>query len=250
MNSRKEPCPTIVKTNLILSKSIMMIDVDLAGMILIVKVTRLIRHKRSSFSFQSESEEIDAIVAFSQTNSDISVMRSPRSVGLDITSRCNLRCQYCYFFEDSAREYIELPTDDWLRFFHELGDCGAMDVTIAGREPFIRPDLRDLLDGIVENRMRFSILSNGGLINNDVAAFIANTKRCNHVQSSSFVRNVNICHTAPGTAPVSLIILSARSITRAPMRVFDVFSWMADACRLCLFRQSNNHNAEKSFEPN
>jgi SynChlorMet cassette radical SAM/SPASM protein ScmE len=111
-------------------------------------------------------------------------MRTPRSVDLEITSRCNLRCRYCYFFENPAVTYNELNTGEWLRFIAELGDCKVMKVCLAGGEPFIREDLAQLIEAIVKNRMRFSILSNGTLINDDIAEFIANTKRCDFVQVS------------------------------------------------------------------
>jgi SynChlorMet cassette radical SAM/SPASM protein ScmE len=112
------------------------------------------------------------------------VMRSPRTVGVDLTSRCNLRCRYCYFFDNPEIQYQDLPTSVWRRFFDELGSLAVMDVVIAGGEPFMRDDLRDLLAGIVENRMRFAILSNGTLINNEIATFIADTGRCNYIQVS------------------------------------------------------------------
>ena len=110
------------------------------------------------------------------------VMRTPRTVDIDLTARCNLRCRYCYFFDNPAVEYHDLPTEEWLRFFDELGRCAVMDVCLAGGEPFIREDLPELLEGIVRNRMRFNILSNGGLITDEIAAFIAATGHCNYVQ--------------------------------------------------------------------
>ena len=112
------------------------------------------------------------------------VMRTPRTVDIDLTARCNLRCRYCYFFDNPAVPYQDLPTAEWLRFFDELGRCAVMDVCLAGGEPFIRPDLPALLQGIVRNRMRFAILSNGTLITDEIAAFIAATGRCNYVQVS------------------------------------------------------------------
>ena len=112
------------------------------------------------------------------------IMRTPRNVDIEITSRCNLRCRYCYFFDNPAVEYHDLPTDEWLKFFDELGRCTVMNVCLAGGEPFILKDLPVLLDGIVRNRMRFSILSNGGLINDKIASYIANTGRCDSVQVS------------------------------------------------------------------
>jgi SynChlorMet cassette radical SAM/SPASM protein ScmE len=111
-------------------------------------------------------------------------MRTPRTLDIEITARCNLRCRYCYFFNNPAIEYRDLPTDEWLKFFDELGSLGVMNVILAGGEPFIREDLPILLEGIVHNRMRFSLLSNGTLINDEIAAFIARSGRCDYVQVS------------------------------------------------------------------
>jgi len=112
------------------------------------------------------------------------VMRTPRGVDIEITSRCNLRCRYCYYFGNPAVEYRDLPTTEWLRFFDELGRCAVMDVTLQGGEPFIRKDLPQLIEGIISNHMRFSILSNGTLIDDAIASFLADTNRCDSVQVS------------------------------------------------------------------
>jgi len=119
-----------------------------------------------------------------QEQAPLKVIRTPRHVAVEITSRCNLRCRYCYYFDNPAVEYHDLPTDEWLQFFDELGQCAVMDVTMQGGEPFIRKDFATLLEGIVKNRMRFTILSNGTLIDNEIAAFIAHTGRCDYVQVS------------------------------------------------------------------
>jgi Fe-coproporphyrin III synthase len=111
-------------------------------------------------------------------------MRTPRSVDVEVTSKCNLRCKYCYYFDNDDVNYIDLPTEEWLRFFGELGNLAVMNVCIAGGEPFIRADLPELIDGIVSNRMRFKILSNGSLISANMAALIANTRRCDYIQIS------------------------------------------------------------------
>jgi SynChlorMet cassette radical SAM/SPASM protein ScmE len=112
------------------------------------------------------------------------VMRAPRSLTIEITARCNLRCRYCYFFNNPAMVYRDLPTQEWLTFFDELGALGVMKATLAGGEPFMREDLTALVEGLVRNRMRFSFLSNGALIDDTIAAFIAGTGRCEYVQVS------------------------------------------------------------------
>lgn len=112
------------------------------------------------------------------------LMRMPREVKIEITSHCNLRCRYCYFFNNSAVTYRDLPAEEWLKFFDEMGSLGVMNVSLAGGEPFTRQDLPVLIEGIVRNRMRFSLISNGAMIGDTMAAFIASTGRCNYVQIS------------------------------------------------------------------
>lgn len=112
------------------------------------------------------------------------LMRTPRSVDVDITAQCNQHCYYCGFFDNAEVPYQDLPTDEWLQFFAEMGRCGVMNVGLSGGEPFIRRDLPALIQGIVANRMRFNVLSNGTLIDDDIAAFIASTGRCDFVQVS------------------------------------------------------------------
>jgi len=111
------------------------------------------------------------------------IMRTPKSVDIDITDRCNLRCRYCYFFTSSA-DVKDLPLAEWLTFFEELNRCAVTAVTLAGGEPFIREDLREIVAGIVRSRMRFSLLSNGTLIKDGIAEYIASTGRCDYVQVS------------------------------------------------------------------
>jgi SynChlorMet cassette radical SAM/SPASM protein ScmE len=112
------------------------------------------------------------------------VMRTPRNVDIDITNRCNLRCKYCYYFTGAGDTGQDLPTEEWLTFFDELRRCALMNVCLAGGEPFLRQDLPQLLERIVRNQMRFSLLSNGTVISEEMAAFLSATERCNHVQVS------------------------------------------------------------------
>jgi SynChlorMet cassette radical SAM/SPASM protein ScmE len=112
------------------------------------------------------------------------IMKMPRSVNLDITNRCNLRCSYCSHFGSPGDVGQDLAAGEWLKFFAELGDCAVMRVCLSGGEPFIREDLELLLEGIVKNRMRYSILTNGTMITGNRAAYLAQTGRCDGVQLS------------------------------------------------------------------
>jgi len=112
------------------------------------------------------------------------LINTPRSVDIDITNECNLRCKYCYHFTGPGDVQEDVPTDEWLHFFEELGRCAVMDVYLGGGEPFFREDLKELIDGVIKNRMRFKLLSNGTLITDEIASYIASTRRCDSIQVS------------------------------------------------------------------
>jgi SynChlorMet cassette radical SAM/SPASM protein ScmE len=103
---------------------------------------------------------------------------------LHITGRCNLRCKYCSHFTSGADVEEDLSTEEWLQFFQELNRSMVMSVCLSGGEPFFREDIKELIQGIVTNGMRFSILSNGTLIEEDTVRFLASTGRCDYVQVS------------------------------------------------------------------
>jgi len=104
------------------------------------------------------------------------VLQAPKSVDLSLTGQCNLSCKYC-FYADSMTTRTDLPTERWLDFFTELGGLGVQRVCLSGGEIFIRPDIFSLMDGVIANRMRYSVLSNGTLITKDVIAAFSEGKR-------------------------------------------------------------------------
>ncbi len=112
------------------------------------------------------------------------LMKTPRSVDLCITNKCNLKCSYCSHFTSGSDVKKDLPLEEWLKFFEELNSCAVMDVCLSGGEPFCSDDLKEIIEGVVRNRMRFNMLSNGTLIDDEWASFIASTGRCNSVQVS------------------------------------------------------------------
>ena len=111
------------------------------------------------------------------------IPRTPRDIYIAITARCNLKCPYCAHFT-SPGDVDDLPSQEWHIFFEELNRCAVMNVTFEGGEPFYREDFKEIIQGVVRNRMRFTILSNGTLFTEELIRFIAATKRCNRIQIS------------------------------------------------------------------
>lgn len=107
---------------------------------------------------------------------------SPQSVDISITGRCNLHCQYC-FYANEMQSRQDLPGEKWLSFFEELGQLATRDVCLSGGEVFIRPDLWDLIDGVIANRMQYSILTNGTVITEKILSSFEIGKRRKRLSS-------------------------------------------------------------------
>ncbi len=87
----------------------------------------------------------------------------PLSLDLSLTGKCNLHCAYCFYAQE-MKSLTDLPMDEWLTFFNELKSLAIRDLSLSGGEVFIRPDLWELIDAIIECRMRYSVSTNGTLI--------------------------------------------------------------------------------------
>jgi SynChlorMet cassette radical SAM/SPASM protein ScmE len=94
---------------------------------------------------------------------------APKQVDVSITGHCNAACTYCFYADEMAQR-PDLPTNAWLAFFDELGSLAVRSVCLSGGEVFTRPDLWALIDRAIENRMRYSILSNGTLVDSTIVA--------------------------------------------------------------------------------
>jgi SynChlorMet cassette radical SAM/SPASM protein ScmE len=75
------------------------------------------------------------------------------------------------------KEKQDLPAERWKEFFKELGNLGVQRVCLSGGEVFTRSDIFTIIDEIVINKMRYSLLSNGTLITNEVIASLTEGKR-------------------------------------------------------------------------
>lgn len=89
----------------------------------------------------------------------------PFFIVLSPTMRCNLACYGCY-----AGEYErgrELDGELIHRVLREAQEMGVYFVTVSGGEPFIRPDLLDIL--AAHKDQYFQVYTNGTLIDREMA---------------------------------------------------------------------------------
>ncbi len=77
---------------------------------------------------------------------------------LEITDKCNIYCRGCYRRNITGHKPLEQIKEE-LRFFKEWRNCD--NISIAGGEPLIHPDIMDIVAYIRELDMKPLILTNG-----------------------------------------------------------------------------------------
>lgn len=107
-----------------------------------------------------------------------------KAIDISVTNKCNFRCLYCNNFSNNYIENEEVTVDKWVSFIKKLKNSTISHIILTGGEPFIREDLKSFIDSIVESEIRFSILSNGSLITDQIAHYLSSTGKCIEVQIS------------------------------------------------------------------
>jgi len=106
----------------------------------------------------------------------------PGEFDISLTGKCNLHCDYCFYAKE-MKTRSDLPKEEWFTFFDELGSLAVRNLTLSGGEIFVRTDLWELIDHLIYNRMRYSILTNGTLITKKTLSFFEKGKRRQRLNS-------------------------------------------------------------------
>ncbi len=98
--------------------------------------------------------------------------RKVYSVALELTAYCNQKCAYCYneWREDGGASVGEGESRKMMARVEKM--LGAFDidhVTLTGGEPFAHKEIFRLLDRLADAKVPIQIISNGGLIDDELA---------------------------------------------------------------------------------
>ena len=97
----------------------------------------------------------------------------PRNIAIELTARCNLRCAMCWWPNlglKEKKEYLasEMSLEEIKRVVAEIKKF-VPSLGLTGGEPFVRTDILEIIECIVRTGLSLGILTNGTLIDKDIA---------------------------------------------------------------------------------
>lgn len=96
----------------------------------------------------------------------------PYLVALNLTKRCNLKCEHCYLDATTKMggSHDELTTEECFRLIDQIAQVNAGSLlVITGGEPLVRPDILEIARHAVEQRFMVVFGTNGMLIDDKMA---------------------------------------------------------------------------------
>lgn len=105
----------------------------------------------------------------------VPVLSAPRQVFWEVTHVCNLRCLHCVT-SSGSKDNDELDTQEAFALIDRLADMKVFYLIITGGEPFLRPDILELIRHIATKNMTVKVDTNGALIDEDAIDELSSLK--------------------------------------------------------------------------
>jgi len=96
---------------------------------------------------------------------------SPFKVFFEITSNCNMNCQHC-LNKDSNNKFINMPIKTIFQYFDQFWDNKVSEINITGGEPFLHPNITEILNHAIKIFPGLTVSTNGTLLNDSILTFL------------------------------------------------------------------------------
>lgn len=90
----------------------------------------------------------------------------PLIMGWDITNACNCRCVMCDKWKQNTDTF--LCKEDKIRIVRDMAQSGVWWLNIGGGEPFLDPDIGEVVREAKINRLKVKITTNGSLLSENL----------------------------------------------------------------------------------
>lgn len=128
-------------------------------------------------------EEMDAMSSATKLEEHLVQMASQKKIplggSLELLPLCNMNCDMCYV--RLSRKEMEQKgrmrsAEEWLTLAEEMKKQGVLFLLLTGGEPFLHPEFKEIYRGLSQMGMIITINSNGTLIDEKLADFLAEHK--------------------------------------------------------------------------
>jgi radical SAM protein with 4Fe4S-binding SPASM domain len=98
-------------------------------------------------------------------------------VFIELTKKCNLRCEHCYVPDCSVSEEkantSSMTFDDIRDLISQIDELGVMELQLTGGEPFILPYILDIIKKAQSRLIPCSVFTNGTLMTEKIFRYIS-----------------------------------------------------------------------------
>ena len=102
---------------------------------------------------------------------------SLRVVFVELTQKCNLRCEHCYVPDCSVStgrvNTSRMTIDDIYGLISQIDEMGVMELQLTGGEPFILPYILDIIKEAQSRLIPCSVFTNGTLMTEKIFRYIS-----------------------------------------------------------------------------
>ena len=101
----------------------------------------------------------------------------PLSGSFELTPVCNMDCKMCYVRLSHREQEAISPlanAEKWLQLGKDALDAGMLYLLITGGEPFLHPEIRQILEGLHKMGLLITINTNGTLIDERIMQWLVN----------------------------------------------------------------------------
>lgn len=102
----------------------------------------------------------------------------PLNGTFEVTPLCNMNCRMCYVRMDREQQEAIAPlrtAEEWLELGRTAKERGMTYLLLTGGEPFLRPDFRQIMQGLHRMGFVLSINSNGTMIDEKTVEWLKET---------------------------------------------------------------------------
>lgn len=95
-----------------------------------------------------------------------------------LTKGCNLKCRHCWIeppYQSVGKVQTYLPVEVFRSIVSQALPLGLISVKLTGGEPFLHPNIKSILDIVLDEGVSFSIETNGVLCTHELAEHVGSS---------------------------------------------------------------------------